>query len=1394
MSEERVEGLLRIRNASQDIVGVAFLVKRGDGKPAYRALTCAHVVLAALGIHKDIDKNDHIRTSMPTQEIDLDFVYADTPDTPVKARVEAWYPQPAPHVDPHGALEDIAVLYLEPKYIPKNVQHYLLQTPDQFPGHEISVGFYGFPEGYDGVQGNTIDTTISKTSLALGWHKIATDEVVPGYSGAPVWAYQTNEKIVEKIEDKKIVGMIVANNTVKVKVLKNAVAVGTDKTVQIVPGQAVSGYMISTSILKQALPILSKNPYRGLDAFKKEDGKYFFGRESDANRLYERLGKKHPIAVVSGKSGSGKSSLVSAGLLPLLEEKDSGSWRTIAFRPQEEPFVELARGITDGLPESVKDGVVPKFTSPEELTTPLYALARLLKMEAEDLQIKMEAEDLQKTDGPVSGRNILHSLAEKLKKETRQSLLLVADQFEEAYTLSGKTSEMSKTSRIFTDYLIHSIKSQPSRLTIGLVLTIREDFLGTLLSDTKFTEVLEANIHTLKGIQDLDQVIKKPAEMKNVTLEPTLARRILDDLEHSNDQGSLDSFAKLPLLQFALTELWKEQHYQDGRYTLTESNYTTLRGAKGVLGEYAEKFFDKHDKTEQEALRRIFSEKLIVVRKRNDPLAKRVETKKSFSSEEWGLIRDLNDKRLVTIGRDKERKIETVEISHEALIGGWKRLRDWIDEDQDFLSWLTSLRQPLDKWYNANKDPDYLLIGKDLADAENKLKDENFGKRISGKAREFIESSIAERDRKEKQENARKTQQNVTIIATTLIAIFIALFIPRFFVLQNREQAAGSLAGQLSAQAQREIQGANSAVDVTKALLTLSEALHVYPSRLYREAFSSATQVLSNIPSYFYTSLQGHSGDVNSVALNLDGSVLASASADNTIILWDLGNPQSPAQLAPPLTEHSGPVRSVAFNYDGSVLASGSDDNTIILWDISNPQNSTQLAPPLTEHSGGVTSVAFNHDGSVLASASVDNTIILWDISNPQNSTQLAPPLTEHRADVASVAFSHDGSILASGSWDGTIILWDLSNPQSPAQLAPPLTGHSGGVESIAFNHNSSILASGSWDGAIILWDISGPQNPTQLAPSLTEHSDWVTSVAFNHDGSVLASGSDDNTIILWDISNPQNPTQLAPPLTGHGSNVESVVFNHDGSVLASGSDDSTIILWDITTRSPTQLTPPLTGYGINRSNVESVAFNHDDSILASGSRDNTITLWDITRSSTQLTPPLTGHSGGVESVAFNHDDSILASGSRDNTIILWDVSDPRNPTWLAPPLIKHSGDVESVAFNHDSSVLASGSDDSTIILWDISNPRNPARLAPPLAGHGSRVYSVAFNHDGSVLASASADGFILWDVSDPKNPSRITQPLEKWVYSVAFNHDSSVLASASADGLILWDISDPKP
>jgi WD40 repeat protein len=1036
-------------------------------------------------------------------------------------------------------------------------------------------------------------------------------------------------------------------------------------------------------------------PYRGLFHFGPDDAEFFFGREVFVTQLFQAAQNRNFIPVL-GASGSGKSSVVLAGLVPKLQQK--GNWKFTHFRPGNDPFHALALAL------------VPLYT-PELDATDRIAQARKL------------ADYLRGDTIHVS------DIFTQIKQHhPNDRVLLIAAQFEELYTLCSD----EKNRRSFLDILLASFAAPNSQLSSAvLVTTMRADFLGNALSYRPFADLLQNADIKLGAMnrEELSQVIEKPADKLGVKFADGLVERILYSVE--NEPGNL------PLLEFALTELWAKRQGKE----LTHAAYEDIGEVQGALMTYANAQYQLLNPSEQKQVQRIFVQLVRPGEGAED--TRRLALKEELGQQNWFLVKKLADARLVVTSQNSA-SIETVEVVHEALIKNWSTLRQWMSAHRDFRSWQERLRAAIQQWQEAQQDEGALLRGVPLVVAESWLQKRS--DELGSGEREFIQKSVILRERQKQKE--KRLRQWITFgLSTGFIG---ALSLAGFAGWQWRQAEI--------TKSEVIVGSAKILFSQGKELDALIESLRakLLVQRLKAEPSIELVSALEQEVSWLreHNRLETHSGSVLSVSFSPDGKTLASGSDDKTIKLWDVTTGKEIGTL----NGHSNEVLSVSFSPDGKTLASGSDDKTIKLWDVATGKKIRTI----NGHSSSVLSVSFSPDDKTLASGSDDKTIKLWDVATGKKTRTI----NGHSSSVLSISFSPDGKTLASGSDDKTIKLWDVAT----GKKIHTLKGHSSSVLSVSFSPDGKTLASGSGDNTIKLWDVATGKE----IRTLKGHSNTVLSVSFSRDGKTLASGSDDKTIKLWDITiNKEIRT-----IKGHKNWVNSVSFSRDGKTLASGSDDNTIKLWDITT---TKEIRTLKGHS---DWVNSVSFSPDGKTLASGSEDNTIKFWDVTTDKASRT--LNGHSNKVSSVSFSPDGKTLASGSEDKTIKLWDVTTGQE----LHTLNEHSNKVLSVSFSPDGKTLASGSEDKTIKLWDVAT----GKKIHTLNGHSSSVLSVSFSRDGKTLASGSKDNTIkLWDVATGKKIHTLNGHSNK-VFTVSFSPDGKTLASGSEDNTIkFWDVATGK-
>lgn len=450
-------------------------------------------------------------------------------------------------------------------------------------------------------------------------------------------------------------------------------------------------------------PPLPLCPYRGLFAFSENDAPFFFGRESLTARLIEVVSQESLVALI-GPSGSGKSSLVFAGLLPHLRAQTG--WLIADCRPGRRPFDRLAASLAS-------------FLEPHSSETDRLIQTRKL------------ANGLRQDD--LSLADIVRWALQKRPEAT--GFLLVIDHFEELYTLCPEPETRPR----FLDVILGLSRNPGAqklaadeRSPITLVLTLRADFMGQALLYRPLAEALQKGQLLVGPMsrQELGRAIEKPTQQQGVAFETGLVERILADLG--------DEPGNLPLLEFALTALWQRQA---AGTLLTHAAYEAIGRVKGALAGYADEVYHRLTEAEQAQVRQIFTQMVRPGEGTED--TRRLATHLEVDEAHWPLVQRLAEARLVVVGRDAE-GYKTVEIIHEALIHGWERLRVWLEADRAFRLWQERLRVALRQWEENRLDEGVLLRGALLAQAEEWVKSR--AAELQPLEQAFIRASVALRD------------------------------------------------------------------------------------------------------------------------------------------------------------------------------------------------------------------------------------------------------------------------------------------------------------------------------------------------------------------------------------------------------------------------------------------------------------------------------------------------------------------------------------------------------------------------------------------------------------------------------------------------------------------------
>ncbi len=1177
---------------------------------------------------------------------------------------------------------------------------------------------------------------------------------------------------------------------------------------------ATDGGLILTGLSPQQV----KNPYKGLKAFDEADSGDFFGREELTERLVERLLPQGAAAVgerllvIVGPSGSGKSSVVKAGLIP-------------ALRRGAIPANDAVTSSTDWFYTEMVPGNHPM----EEMEA---ALLRVAVNPPESLLHQLHEDE----------RGLLRAIKRVLPDDNSQ-LVIVIDQFEEVFTLT----EDDELRQHFLNSLMEAANEPRSRL--HLILTLRADFYDRPLSYYEFGEMVRQHTEVVLPLsaRELENAIVLPARQIGVMLEAGLATAIADDVREQP--------GALPLLQYALTQLFEQR---DGS-RLTLAAYEEIGGAMGALARRAEEIYQGLSAIEQQSAQQMFLRMVTLGEGQEDTRRRILRTELRDLGDDEAMIRVIDTfggQRLLTFDNDPQTREPTLEVAHEALIREWKRLRDWLDAAREDLRTQRRLNLATAEWLAHSRDDSFLASGSRLEQFAA-LRDTPFVAMNQQEAA-YVRESLEQHDAALEAEQARvareealeeRAQQRMRLLlmvvsVAAVVATGLAILSGALFQRARAQQALAEnnavLAANNAQEAQERASEAEAVALAASSLNLLDEFFPTEALKLSLEANrqrGELTPVKRALAEAAYA--PGEIAQLNpledasllSVDFNGDGSVVvagaangklliidpntnsvihdidahtqmnndnrgvgtpvyavvasptaalvASSSTDGVIRIWDVNE----GVLVRELEGHTLQVNQMAFSPDGRLLLSGSSAAELFLWDVATGRLMQQLAG----NTGRVLSVDFSGDGQrVIASVAdpVEDVEVLppraarvWDV---ETGELVATLQAENTGWLRAAALSPDGSTAAVASYDpnefgGTIRLWNVDQ----SEVIHHLYGHTDVITTLDYAPDGRSVLSGGWDQTVRRWDVAtGAQ-----IQRFDSHADRVLDVVFSPDGlhALTTSGNDsdtftDNRVFLTALERRDRIYTLE----GHEDWLWTAVYSPDGSIIATGSGklnfadgDNSVRLWDAATGAPIAL------FEGHADTVAGAAFNPDGTLLATASYDDTVIVWDVATG--DIVRQLTGHEGNVNGVDFSPDGSLLATGSSDGTLRLWDAA-----TGEVQQVIEgaHEGRAFRVKFSPDGTKLVSGGSDSLVVIWDAATGES----LHSMSGHSGWVNGVNFSQDGQFAISAADDDLIIWDVERGNEVRRLVGH-EGFVYGATFSPDDRYVISGASDTSVrLWE------
>lgn len=1200
---------------------------------------------------------------------------------------------------------------------------------------------------------------------------------------------------------------------------------------------------ISLAGAASALPTwLKGSPFRGLAAFDVEHAEIFHGRtraiaeakDRLQRRAAERLGEDGQaesgtaFLLITGMSGSGKSSLVRAGLIPAITTPGAvegiGLWRYAIVRPAEaaDPVAALAAKLygKSALPELAQGDFTPETLADLMARMPQQGVGPLRRA------LERAAEALMRQ--------------EKLAKPPAARLLILVDQLEELFTDERFDEETRNRFAVLLETLATSG-------LVWIVATLRSDFYHRCQEIPTLARLKDGTgTYDLLPPQgpEIAQMIRGPARAAGISFEESATEGGLDDVLQ---QAAARSPASLPLLSFVLDELYNA--CGDSR-RLTFAAYAALGGLEGAIAKRADDVVNALPARVQAALPALL--RALITLARDDGLATARTVLKRQAVQDpaaEALVAALIEARLLVTGGEGEDTV--LRVTHEALLTRWPRARQIITDNREFLQARARVQGDCERWLDEQRNPEELLpSGKRLIEAREVLLTRRG--ELDPALVEYIEASLAAEAAREaaKQAEARRKLRRTQMAAAIGLVLALIAGVGAYFGITGQQEAElqaaeaqkqRAFAEEQAEEAQRQRafaeEQANEAekqrgiaeeqAEEARKAETLAEEQRALAEERAEEARRNLTEVLrfqsktlalesrrqtgegnailgellalEALPKPGDTTerpyveeaeaalkvalaaqkglaVYSHYEQVNAVHVSPDGKRLVTGSTDFTARIWDLfaATPQAT------LRGHTGPVWSAQFSPDGSRIATSSDDGTARIWDAVTGEELVRMEG----HEGTVWTAAFSPDGRRLLTLGADNTARVWEVATGR------PVAVGPRRDrgLSEALFSPDGSKVLQGAYDGFAEVWDAQSGQVLATVGGDYTG---GITWVGWSPDGARFATADVGGAAEVWNTDDGSFALGL---YGRHQGEVTRVAFSPGGETIATGDQSGVVHLW---NARSGSYIYG-LRRHGCHeaadgarecrIWGIEYSPDSLYIATVGQDRTLVLWDTYTREALSVLEQ------GGSVISAAAFTPDSQRIVTSAWDGNARLWDVGNGPAKAV--LGRRAPWMTEVAFTPDNKKLAIGSgNEGVLMLFDTADGG---WI-DTLPYHNNEITHIEFSRDGRWMLTTSYDYSAAVWDMSladRKENPEPLVATQAiFHEGEVLNGSFSPDATLFVTASMDGTAKIVETETGRELQRLAGHGRRVNAAIFSPDGKRVVTASDDALaMVWDVATGQP